>query len=214
MTSLDFGKEVRDWLQDVLKQVDPKIKISIKQPWEALKLLDKFSLEKESIQGQIETGVKWDVPIILGKGSVIRFPTRIDGPVIIGENTVIGPFAYLRGPVIIGSDCKIGSSEVKNSIIMDGSYCSHFNYVGDSVIGRKCNLGAGTKLANFRFDGDIIKVALSKGPKDVSSTGLRKLGAILESQVQTGCNSVLNPGTYVAKKAKVLPGAVVSGFIE
>lgn len=214
MTSLDFAKEVKDWLQDVLKQIDPKTKLSLKQPWEALKLLEKLELEKEDIKGQIESGVKWDVPIILGKGSVIKLPTRIEGPVIIGENTIIGPFAYLRGPVIIGNDCKIGSSEIKSSIIMDGSHCSHFNYVGDSIVGKKCNLGAGTKLANLRLDGEIIKVAADKEGKNLYSTGMRKLGAILESSVQTGCNSVLNPGTYVSKKGKVMPGAVVSGFIE
>lgn len=214
MTSLDFAKEVRDWLQDVLRQIDPKAKVSIKQPWEALKLLDKLALEKEDIKGHIEAGVKWDVPIILGKGSVIKFPARIEGPVIIGENTIIGPFAYLRGPVIIGNDCKIGSSEIKSSIIMDGSHCSHFNYVGDSILGKKCNLGAGTKLANLRLDGEIIRVASDKEGKNLYSTGMRKLGAILESSSQTGCNAVLNPGTYVAKKGKVLPGAVVSGYIE
>jgi bifunctional UDP-N-acetylglucosamine pyrophosphorylase/glucosamine-1-phosphate N-acetyltransferase len=182
----------------------------LKYPWDALKVLDKFELNKESIQGQIETGVKWDVPVIIGKGSVIKFPTRIEGPVIIGENTVIGPYAFLRGPVIIGDDCKIGSSEVKNSIIMDGSNAAHLSYVGDSIVGKKCNLGAGTKLANTRLDGDVVKVTV----EDKSfSSGLRKLGAILESNVSTGCNSVLNPGVYVAKKKFVLPNAAVSGFV-
>ena len=214
MASLEFAKEVKEWLQDVLRQIDPKSKVSFKQPWEALKLLDKLALEKEDIKGQIETGVKWDVPIILGKGSVIKLPTRIEGPVIIGENTIIGPFAYLRGPVVIGSDCKIGCSEIKNSIIMDGSCLCHFNYVGESIIGRKCNLGAGTKLANTRFDGEIVKVAVGNDAKQTCSTGLRKLGAILEDGVQTGCNAVLNPGTYVAKRKTILPGAVVSGYIE
>ena len=203
---MEFAKEVNDWLQDVLKT-----KLSLKFPWDALKVLDKLTLEKEDIQGQIETGVKWDVPIVLGKGSIIKAPSYIEGPVIIGENTILGPFAYLRGPCIIGSDCKIGSSEIKHSIIMDGSHCAHFNYVGDSIIGKKCNLGAGTKLANLRLDGDIVKVIIGK---DKKSTGLRKLGAILESGAQTGCNSVLNPGTYVCKKKAVLPGSVVSGYIE
>ena len=209
MALAEFTKEVKDWLQDVLKQVDPKTKISLKFPWDALKLLQKFELDKESIQGQVETGVKWDVPIILGKGSVIKFPTRIEGPVIIGENTIIGPFAFLRGPVIIGSDCKVGSSEVKNSIIMDGVFASHYNYIGDSIVGKKCNLGAGTKLANFRLDGEIVKVTVEN--KKYGS-GLQKLGAILESGAQTGCNSVLNPGAYVNKKGLVLPGEVVSGY--
>jgi len=206
----DFAKEVKEWLEEVLKQVDPKAKVSLKQPWDALKLLEKLTLEKEDIKGQIESGVKWDVPIIVGKGSVIKFPSRIEGPVIIGENTIIGPFAYLRGPVIIGNDCKVGSSEIKNSMMMDGSRAGHFNYVGDSIVGKKCNLGAGTKLANLRFDGEIIKVTVEK---EKFSTGMRKLGAIMEDNSQTGCNAVLNPGTYVAKKGKVLPGAVVSGYI-
>lgn len=207
----DFAKEVKDWLEVVLKQLDPKIKLSLKFPWDALKLLSKLNIEKENIQGQIETGVKWDVPIILGKNSVIKAPCRIEGPVIIGDDCIVGPYAFLRGPVIIGSKCKVGSSELKSSIVMDGAHLSHFNYVGDSIIGPKCNLGAGTKLANLRFDEDLIKVFVGK---DKFSSGLRKLGAILESNVSTGCNSVLNPGTYVAKKGKVLPGAVVSGYIE
>jgi len=207
----EFAEEVREWVQDVLRQIDPKAKLSFKQPWDALKFLEKFTLEKEDIKGHVESGVKWDVPIMVGKGSVVKFPSRIEGPVIIGENTIIGPFAYLRGPLIIGSDCRIGSSEIKNSIFMDGSHAGHFNYIGDSIIGKKCNLGAGTKLANLRFDGEIIKFSIGK---DKFSTGMRKLGAILEDNVQTGCNSVLNPGTYVSKKGKVLPGAVVSGFIE
>ncbi len=211
MALAEFTKEVRDWLQDVLKQIDPKAKVSLKFPWEALKLLQKFELDKESIQGQIETGVKWDVPIIVGKGSVVKFPTRIEGPVIIGENTVIGPFAFLRGPVVIGSDCNIGSAEIKNSIVMDGSFAKHFNFIGDSIIGRKCNLGAGTKLADLRFDGEIVKVTVED--KKYSS-GMQKLGAILEDGVQTGCNSVLNPGTYVVKKGKVMPCSAVSGFVK
>ncbi len=211
MTSPEFAKEVRDWLQDVLKQVEPKVKLALKNPWDALKVLGKLALEKESIQGQVESGVKWDVPIVVGKGSIIKFPTRIEGPVIIGENTIIGPYAFLRGPVVIGSNCKIGSTEVKDSVLMDHVWAAHYGYIGDSVIGNKCNLGAGTKIANLRFDGEIIQVMIGK---EKYSTGLRKLGAILEDGAQTGCNSVLNPGTYVAKKGKILPGAVVSGFVE
>ena len=207
----DFVKDLKDWLQDVLKQIDPKVKVSLKQPWDALKLLSKLNVERESIQGQIEVGVKWDVPLILGKNSVIKAPSRIEGPVIIGENTIIGPFAHLRGPVIIGNDCAVVSSEVKNSILMDKARAAHFNYVGDSILGSKCNLGAGAKLANFRLDEGLIQVMI--GDKAYSS-GLRKLGAILEEGVQVGCNAVLNPGTYVARKGKVLPGTVVSGFVE
>ncbi len=206
----EFTKALQVWLQDVLRQIDPKLKLSLKQPWDALKVISKLE-PKEDIKGQIETGVKWDVPVILGKNSVIKAPTRIEGPVIIGENTVIGPYAFLRGPVIIGNNCRIGSTEVKNSVVMDGVHAAHFSYIGDSIIGPKCNLGAGTKLANLRIDGDIVKVTVGK---DVFGSGLRKLGAIMEGNASIGCNAVLNPGTYVAKNAKILPGAVVSGYVE
>ena len=184
-------------------------KVKLKHPWEALKLLEKLQ-PAEDIKGQIETGVLWDVPIVLGKNSVIKAPSRIEGPVIIGEDTVIGPFAYLRGPLIIGNNCKIGTTEVKSSIIMDSTFAAHFSYIGDSVVGKKCNLGAGSKLANFRFDGDLIKVSIEK---ETYKTGLRKLGAILEDGVNLGCNSVLNPGVYVKKNGKVMPGSVVSGYV-
>lgn len=185
-------------------------KVKLKQPWEALKLLEKVQ-PAEDIKGQIETGVLWDVPIVLGKNSVIKAPSRIEGPVIIGEDTIVGPFAYLRGPVIIGSNCKIGTTEVKNSVIMDGTWASHLAFIGDSIVGRKCNFGAGTKLANFRLDGDLIKITVEK---ESYKTGLRKLGSVIEDGVSIGCNSVLNPGTYVKKNAKVMPGSVVSGYIE
>lgn len=206
---MDFTKEVQDWLRKALEPLN--LKWTLKQPWDALKHVQKLEVEKEQLLGQIEAGVKWDVPIVLGKNSVIKFPTRIEGPVLIGENTIIGPHAYIRGPCIIGNDCKIGSTEVKASVIMDGVSLSHQNYVGDSIIGKRVNVGAGAKFANLRFDEEIIKV--TSGEKLVS-TGLRKLGAIIEPGAAIGCNAVLNPGTYVNKNAKVMPGAVVSGFVK
>lgn len=207
---MDFAKEVRVWTEKFLKRYGIALKGTIKQPWDVLKVLDKVEVA-ERIEGQVEAGVKWDVPIVLGKGSVVKFPSRIEGPVIIGENVTVGPFAFIRGPCIIGDGCKVGSSEVKHAVLMDESCASHFAYVGDSVLGKRVNLGAGVKLANLRLDGEIIKV--DKGDKK-SSSGLRKLGAILEHDAQVGCNAVLNPGTYVRKKGAVLPGESVSGLIE
>ncbi len=208
---MTFVQDLREWLQKVLKTSDIKLKVAMKQPWDALKVLSKLVVEHENVQGQIEAGVKWNERIILGKNSVIKTPSRIEGSVIIGDNTVIGPYAYLRGPVVIGSKCRIGSSEIKNSVIMDGTHIPHFSYVGDSVLGKNCNLGAGAKLANTRFDGSIIKVVIDD--KEYGS-GLRKLGAILEHDVSIGCNAVLNPGSYVGKKGKVFPGTVVSKFVK
>ncbi len=110
--------------------------------------------------GTIEENVTIKGLLILGKGSVIKSGTYIEGPCIIGENTVVGPNAYLRPGTTIGNNCHIGHAvEIKNSIIFDDTKIPHYNYIGDSVIGSRCNFGAGTKIANLRHDHGPVKLA-------------------------------------------------------
>ena len=140
-----------------------------------------------------------DREIELGPGVVVESGAFIRGPSIIGRGTQVRQGAYIRGGCLIGAECVVGhATEVKNSIFLDGAKAGHFAYVGDSVLGVGVNLGAGTKLANLRFDGGVVVLA-------GRPTGRRKLGAFLGDGVQTGCNSVTNPGTVV------LPGAWVPG---
>ena len=145
--------------------------------------------------------------VSIGKGTVIRANSYIIGPVVIGENCDIGPNCYIRPSTSIGDNCHIGSSvEVKNSIIMGDSKVPHHNYVGDSVIGEGCNLGAGTKIANLRLD-----------KKEITATGINtgrhKLGAILGDGVQTGINACIDVGSLIGNGTYIGAGALASGII-
>jgi bifunctional UDP-N-acetylglucosamine pyrophosphorylase/glucosamine-1-phosphate N-acetyltransferase len=163
-------------------------------------------------EGTIENGAVLNGAVSLGDNSLIRSGTYIEGPVIIGNHCKIGPNCYIRPYTSIGDHCHVGSaSEIKNSIIMDHSNVPHHNYVGDSIIGRNCNLGSGTKIANLRLDKKQISVRLN-GKK--VGTNRRKLGVIMGDNVQTGINSMINTGTLIGNNVFVGPGAVVTGKIQ
>ena len=184
----------------------------VENVWEILKLIHPY-LSKNKL-GVIEAEVSPQAYLInpelisIGKGSIVEPGAYIKGPCLIGENCTIRHGAYIRGDVIAGNDVVIGhDTEVKNALFLNGSHAAHFAYVGDSILGSKVNLGAGTKLANLRFNNKSIKI-------NGVDTGLRKFGSILGDNVQTGCNSVLNPGTLVGKDSEILPNLNVGGFIE
>ena len=137
--------------------------------------------------------------------------TYIEGPVLIGKNCKIGPNAYIRPYTVIGDNCHIGNAcEVKASIIMNGSKIPHFNYVGDSIIGENCNLGAGTKVANLRLDEKNIKVPVKN---ELVDTGRRKLGVIMGDNVHTGINVSIDVGTMIGAYTYIAPGARVKGVV-
>jgi len=158
--------------------------------------------------GTVEENVMIKGQLILGKGSVIKSGTYIEGPCIIGENTVVGPNAYLRSGTTIGNNCHIGHAvEIKNSIIFDDTKIPHYNYIGDSVIGSRCNFGAGTKIANLRHDHGPVKVG-------GMSTGRKKFGAVIGDDVMFGINCSINTGSSIGSGTRVAPHTLVSGMIE
>jgi NDP-sugar pyrophosphorylase family protein len=147
--------------------------------------------------------------IILGEGTVVEEGAFIKGPAIIGKNCFIAHGAYIRENVIIGDNVKIGHSvEIKNSVILNDSSIAHFNYIGDSVIGNDVNFSGGAITANFRLDGNNIKI---RHAGEEIETGLNKFGAIVGDYSRIGVNSVLNPGTILSKKTKVYPLTSVIG---
>ena len=185
----------------------------IGSPWDLLTaneaLID--NIENETY-GKIENNVQINGNIYLGENSIIKSGTYIEGPVWIGKDCIIGPNAYIRkGTVLCGSNKVGAASEIKNSILFEGAKAPHHNYVGDSIIGKKCNLGSGTKIANLRLDKKEISV-IHKGKRII--TGRRKLGVIMGDNVATGINSSINSGTIVGNNVKIGPNALVSGTYE
>lgn len=135
----------------------------------------------------------------------------IGSPCIIGANTEIRHCAFIRGSALIGENCVIGNSaELKNVIIFDNVQTPHYNYVGDSILGYKSHMGAGSITSNVKSDKTDIVI---KCDDEIIDTGMRKIGAILGDYVEVGCNSVLNPGTIIGKNSNIYPTSCVRGFV-
>ena len=149
-------------------------------------------------------------PVMIEEGAIIEPSTHFIGPCFVGKKAVIRHGAYIRENAWICSSALVGHcTEVKHSILLPGAKAPHFNYVGDSILGKGVNLGAGVKLSNLRNDG--TEVYLRIGASRVAS-GLRKFGAILGEGCQLGCNAVTNPGTILGSDSIVWPNATVTGL--
>jgi UDP-N-acetylglucosamine diphosphorylase/glucosamine-1-phosphate N-acetyltransferase len=183
-------------------------RLDLSYPWDLLPANEYLlnSIEPQNL-GEIEDNVIIKGKVSIGHNTIVRSGSYIVGPVIIGQDCAIGPNCYIRPHTSIGDGCHIGSAvEVKNSIIMKGSKIPHHNYVGDSIIGEECNLGAGTKIANLRFDKKNIRVS-------GIDTKRRKLGAIIGDGVETGINACINVGSIIGNNTRIGPGAIASGVI-
>lgn len=135
----------------------------------------------------------------------------IAGPAIIGPGTEVRHCAFIRGSALVGADCVVGNStELKNVILFDKVQVPHYNYVGDSILGYRSHMGAGSITSNVKSDKTLVTV---RGENGVLETGLKKFGAVLGDLVEVGCNSVLNPGTVVGAESTVYPLSMVRGVI-
>ena len=196
-----------------------ELEIDDAAPWTALgEPLDRALAELPS--QRLDVRLPPDIHLIgdriaIGKGTRILPGAIIEGPAFIGEDVLIRGGSYLRGGVWIGDGCVIGAStEIKRSILLPGAHAPHLNYVGDSILGSGVNLGAGTILSNFRFDGGEVHVptgptagsAAASAEQRRIPTGRRKLGAILGDDAQTGCNCVLSPGVVVGRGTVIYAG--------
>ncbi|MDO5673674.1 MAG: hypothetical protein Q4G66_01965 [bacterium] len=150
--------------------------------------------------------------IRIGKGVLVEPGALIKGPALIGDLSEIRQTAYLRGYCVIGRRAVVGhATEVKHSVFLDDAKAGHFAYLGDSILGHDVNLGAGTKCANLRFLPGNVMVDTANGRVD---SGLRKFGAILGDRVQTGCNSVTNPGTVMGPNCLLMPNATAASGVH
>lgn len=183
---------------------------SYEYPWEVLPHIGDFILE----YGETLSSDKYDSPsagVWIAKSARVSPLATISGPCVIGENTEVRQCAFIRGKALVGDGCVIGNSvELKNCIISDGCQVPHFNYVGDSILGYKSHMGAGSVTSNVKSDKSLVSVKTGDSKID---TGLKKFGAMLGDFVEVGCNSVLNPGTVIGAHSNVYPLSSVRGFV-
>jgi UDP-N-acetylglucosamine diphosphorylase/glucosamine-1-phosphate N-acetyltransferase len=180
----------------------------IGRPWD---LLDAniwvLKRMEHRVLGVVEQGAHLIGPVTIAESARVRSGAYIEGPAFIDEEADVGPNCYIRPGTSLGKRVRVGNAvEIKNSLIMDGTHIGHLSYVGDSVVGEKCNLGAGTIIANLRFDDGSVEMKI----KDkVVDTGRRKLGVVMGDNVKTGIKSMFMPGVKVGGNAWVGANLVV-----
>ena len=178
-------------------------------PWQALKGIKNLILELGPALGEEYTEVS---PCVwIHKTATVAPTAYIGGPSIIGAHTVVRHCAYVRENALVGDNCVIGNSvELKNVILFDNVQVPHFNYVGDSILGYKSHMGAGSLTSNVKSDQTLVTV---KNGEERIETGLKKFGAMLGDHVEVGCNSVLSPGTVVGRHSNIYPTSCVRGVV-
>lgn len=179
-------------------------------PWEALPKIGAFIIELgKSLPADEYEEIKENV---WAAKSATIYPTAfINGPAIIGKNAEVRHCAFIRGNAIVGENAVVGNStELKNVVLFNRVQVPHYNYVGDSILGYKAHMGAGSITSNVKSDKTLVVV---KGGDKPIETGFKKFGAMLGDEVEVGCNSVLNPGTVIGHNSNVYPVSCVRGFV-
>lgn len=178
-------------------------------PWQALSGIKNLILELGPKLGDTYTEVS---PNVWVHNTATVAPTAYLGaPCIIGANTEVRHCAFVRGSALVGKDCVVGNSvELKNVILFDNVQVPHYNYVGDSILGYKSHMGAGSLTSNVKSDKTLVVV---KNGEEKIETGLKKFGAMLGDCVEVGCNSVLNPGTIIGRNSNIYPTSCVRGVV-
>jgi len=179
-------------------------------PWEALGGI------KELIR-QLGEGLspeEFDQPspgVWVHKTATVAPTAYLGAPCIIGAGTEVRHCAFIRGAALVGEGCVVGNStELKNVILFDKVQVPHYNYVGDSILGYRSHMGAGSITSNVKSDKQLVKIRTGEG---YIETGLKKVGAMLGDDVEVGCNSVLNPGTVIGRESNVYPLSSVRGLV-
>ena len=179
-------------------------------PWEVLKKISDFIVALGSTLPEDRYEKRGD-DVWIAKSAKVYPSACINGPAIIDEEAEIRHCAFIRGSAIVGKGAVVGNStELKNVILFNKVQVPHYNYVGDSILGFKAHMGAGSITSNVKSDKTLVVV---KAGEEKLETGLKKFGAMLGDNVEVGCNSVLNPGTVIGKQANIYPTSMVRGFI-
>lgn len=179
-------------------------------PWEVLPLIKDYIMEL----GETLSGAEYEKrgeDVWIARSAKVADSASITGPAIIGKDAEVRQCAYIRGNAIVGEGAVVGNStELKNVVLFNKVQVPHYNYVGDSILGYKAHMGAGSITSNVKSDKKLVVV---KGKECRIETGLKKFGAMLGNEVEVGCNSVLNPGTVVGANSNIYPLSSVRGVV-
>jgi UDP-N-acetylglucosamine diphosphorylase / glucose-1-phosphate thymidylyltransferase / UDP-N-acetylgalactosamine diphosphorylase / glucosamine-1-phosphate N-acetyltransferase / galactosamine-1-phosphate N-acetyltransferase len=205
--------EITDVLATVLDQftvtpVTLERWMDVGRPWELLEANEwKLGELEKRVEGDVSEAAHLDGDVVVEDGATVKPGALIEGPVLIRSGATVGPNAYVRGATLLEEGAKVGNGvEVKNSVVSRGASIGHLSYVGDSILGRDVNFGAGTNVANLRHDDGDVKFTV-KG--DRVSTGRRKFGVVVGDGTKTGINTSLTPGLKLDTGASTMPGEVV-----
>jgi NDP-sugar pyrophosphorylase family protein len=180
--------------------------------WQALKRLPEFLAQqaRRDLRGEVAATAQVEGAVALAPTAIIEASAMVVGPAIIGPGCRVGHAAKLRAGVVMGAGSAVGhATEVKASILLPGASAPHFNYVGDSILGRNSNLGAGAICSNFKLTKTAVVITIGDRQYD---TGLLKFGAVVGDGSQIGCNTVLNPGTLLGKHVLTYPCTSLRGY--
>lgn len=180
-------------------------------PWEALPKISEFI---KKIGPTLEPAIydKRGENVWVAKSAAVAPTASLNGPLIIDENAEIRHCAFIRGNAIVGKGAVVGNStELKNVILFNKVQVPHYNYVGDSILGYKSHMGAGSITSNVKSDKTLVIV---KGPEGAIETGLKKFGAMLGDEVEVGCGSILNPGSVIGPHSNIYPLSSVRGVVS
>lgn len=179
-------------------------------PWEVLSKISEFIVKLGNTLSEELYEKKGD-NVWIARNATVYPSACINGPAIIDEGAEVRHCAFIRGNAIVGKGAVVGNStELKNVILFNKVQVPHYNYVGDSILGYKAHMGAGSITSNVKSDKTLVVV---KAGEDTLETGLKKFGAMVGDHVEVGCNSVLNPGTVIGREANVYPTSMVRGYI-
>ena len=198
-------------LYNLEETIAKKLLEQVEYPWEALPKIEEFIIE---LGNKLDSNIyeKRGENIWIAKSAKVAPTAYINGPAIIGENAEVRHCACIRGKAIVGEGAVVGNStELKNVILFNNVQVPHYNYVGDSILGYKSHMGAGSITSNVKSDKKLVVV---KNKDEKIETGLKKFGAMLGDCVEVGCGSVLNPGTVIGKNTNIYPLSSVRGVIK
>ena len=179
-------------------------------PWEALPKISAF-IKELGVKLPKDEYDEVSENVWIAKSAKVAPTANVNGPAIIGRDAEVRHCAFIRGNAIVGEGAVVGNStELKNVVLFNKVQVPHYNYVGDSVLGYKSHMGAGSITSNVKSDKTLVVV---KSSEENIETGLKKFGAMLGDEVEVGCNSVLNPGTVIGRHTNIYPTSMVRGFI-